>query len=121
GGTGQIVQVLVAAAAARFTGCVDRAAPKDAPVGLRCRKESLPRIPRVRGDADQLLRAVEQRRELRTRGFELNSLNPVSCRTAHHIRGLLGPVDAVEFRLDRRVELCFHLAGRVDGPRTYCI
>jgi hypothetical protein len=70
---------------------------------LRARQINLTRVERHRGEADQLLGSVEQRRELLTGRLEAELLQPVrDTRAAHHVGALLGAIDAVEVRLRLR-------------------
>src|SRR5882724_7523837 len=81
---------------------------------LEYRKIDRPRVMRDRRDTDKLLRPVEQRRELRSRRLEGKLRHPVDSRgrTAHHISGLLEPIDAVEAGLCGRVDLRLELVAR---------
>jgi hypothetical protein len=82
------------------------------PSRLRPRQICLARIPRNRGDADQLLGAVEQRGELRTGSLEDHLLNAVDSRAAHLIGRLFVPIDTVKIRLHRRIEQGFRFCRR---------
>src|SRR5437899_11712704 len=79
---------------------------------LRSRKEDLPRVPWDRGNADELLRTIEQRSKLPTGRLErdfLRAICPCYC-AAHHVRGLLIAIDAIEVGFGSRIDKRFDIS-----------
>jgi hypothetical protein len=79
---------------------------------LRSRKEDLPRVPRDRGNADELLRTFEQRSKLPTGslgGDFLRAICPCYC-AADHVRGLLIAIDAIDVRFGSRIDKRFDIS-----------
>jgi hypothetical protein len=73
---------------------------------LRSRKEDLPRVPWDRGNADELLRTIEQRSKLPTGSPERDFLRAICpcCYAAHHVRGLLIAIYAIEVGFGSRID-----------------
>src|SRR6266571_6676733 len=86
--------------------------PKVRSLRAAARQEELARIQRDRRNADQLLRAIEQLGERLAYRLERNLLSSVHAGrgAAHHVGGLIDPVDPVEIRRLCRMRRRFHLA-----------